>query len=275
MSSWRPTRIHRVIRKLGTSAETVIVETDAGEAYAKFPGSSEGEHFLAFEVIGTEAARFLGLRTFDTAIINNPHPGFVSLRSGELSKAGPVFVSRAEKGITWSGEAGDLESVANPRAISGILVLDTWLQNCDRYRDHGHPRKNLGNVFLSREVENRRRGKWELVAMDHTHIITCGSEMTQKINRINKMKELNLYGNFPGFRDHITTLDIRHFTGLLEQFGKDEARRILAQIPTEWLPSQGIQDALVEYLATRAGFIASNVGTMLSDAGWIDWQLEL
>lgn len=275
MTPWTPTRIHRIIRKLETSAQTVIVETDSGEAYAKFPGSSEGEQFLALEVIGLEAARFLGLRTFDTTIVENPFPGLIEFADGVPSKAGPMFVLRSEKGTTWSGDSADLTGISNSDEVSGLLVLDTWVQNCDRYREHGLARENLGNVFLSREVKTRKRGSIELVAMDHTHIITCGSGLTKKIARIGQVKERRLYGNFPGFKKHISSADVYRYAKRLQEFQEEDAARIISKIPVDWLPAQEIQAALVEYLASRAGFVASNIGTMLADAGWIDWQLEL
>lgn len=274
-AEWAPTRIHRLIRKLSTSAQTVLVETNAGEAFAKFPGSSEGEQYLALEVIGVEAARFLGLRTFDTAIVQNPHPGLVELEPGRPCKAGPVFVSRAEKGTTWSGDSDDLSLVVNPTAISGLLVLDTWLQNCDRYRQGDRVRENLGNVFISREVRTKKRGHFELVAMDHTHIITCGRTVTNRVSRIDQTRERKLYGNFPGFREHVFETDVRRFLTKLAQFQAEDAWRIISQLPREWLPGQEIRAAIVEYLVSRAAFVSLNLGTILADAGWINWQIEL
>jgi hypothetical protein len=70
---WLATRRHPVRDgvpdQFPTSARTALVETDGGFGYLKAMGGPEGPHTLAAEVVATQLAEWLGLPTFDCAII--------------------------------------------------------------------------------------------------------------------------------------------------------------------------------------------------------------
>ena len=179
VTSWNPTRILSLHRSVGSSTEPVRVETDQGGAYAKFPGNPAGTHTLTCEIIGGLAARFLGLRTFESAVIKVDERELVQFESGQFADAGSVYLSKYWDGMPWDGESETLKEVQNHRDAVGFIVLDTWLQNCDRYRAHGsNPIDRPDNIFLGRAAATGNKAHFEMVAMDHTHIMTCGRALT-------------------------------------------------------------------------------------------------
>lgn len=80
---------------------TAEIMTDAGRSYIKAMGNPEGPHALACEYVGTQLARWFGLRTFDFALMNLEEIDEIPLDKGRLAMPGPAFVSRAEQGATW------------------------------------------------------------------------------------------------------------------------------------------------------------------------------
>ena len=99
-SRWSPTRIRWSDRTLETSTGASRVETDQGSAYAKLLGNPEGPHALFCDWVGTQAAAWLGLPTFEVAVVEVTEAGIVTYSNGTLSQMGPAFVARAES--RWS-----------------------------------------------------------------------------------------------------------------------------------------------------------------------------
>jgi hypothetical protein len=167
-AAWSQTRIRWVDRVLETSTGAARVETDSGAAYVKMVGNPEGSQALFCDWVGTRAAVWLELPTFDVAVVEVKEAGLVTYANGTTSAAGPAFAARAEAGNPWGGTEAELEVVENPDAMSGLVVLDTWLLNCDRFRpEAGRTRRNTRNVFLT--ARDASRGKLRVIAMDHTH----------------------------------------------------------------------------------------------------------
>jgi hypothetical protein len=259
---------------LGSSTGAARVETDQGAAYAKLLGNPEGSQALFCEWVGTQAAAWLGLPTFAVAVVDVAAPGLVTYSDGSSSKAGPAFVARSQDGTTWGGSSKELDAVENPEVISGLVVLDTWLLNCDRYRaEAGQVRRNTRNVFLS--GDGAAKGKFRLLAMDHTHCFTCGRELASSIKNIDRVQDARLYGNFPEFRPHLTHEAVSRYAASLTSFKKESADRLLHGVPPAWLPQAEIVAALAEFIEGRAGFVGQNVRKMLVDQGDLQPQLAL
>jgi hypothetical protein len=66
---WQPTKIRWVNGTLESSTGASRVETDQGPAYAKFMGNPEGSQALFCDLVGTRAAAWLGLSTFEVAVV--------------------------------------------------------------------------------------------------------------------------------------------------------------------------------------------------------------
>lgn len=241
---WQSTKIRWINGTLASSTGASRVETDQGPAYAKFMGNPEGPQALFCDLVGTRAAAWLGLPTFEVAVVQITEPGLVTYPDGSKSHAGPAFVAREENGTTWGGTAVELLSVENPAVLGGLIVLDTWLHNCDRFRPEGEKnRRNTRNVFLSARAA--AKGKFRVIAMDHTHCFTCGRAITKAISNIDRVRDSRLYGHFAEFRPYLEHETVRPFEQRLMEFSKQTAESFLAEIPPAWdLPAE-IRQALV------------------------------
>jgi pimeloyl-ACP methyl ester carboxylesterase len=73
----------------------------------------------------------------------------VPLEHGLVPQPGPCFATQFVEGSSWDGRGALLDALEHPEHIPGLVVLDTWLRNPDRYLVRaGRTRKNLRNVFL-------------------------------------------------------------------------------------------------------------------------------
>lgn len=135
---WQPSIVRRFIKGFPSSARTALVETDAGLGYLKAMGAPEGPHTLAAELVGTQLAAWFGLSILDFAVIEVDdimEIPFVDKEGNQtgMAQPGPAFITRAESGDTWSGDARQLGRLVNPQDVSRLVVFDTWTLNCDRY----------------------------------------------------------------------------------------------------------------------------------------------
>jgi hypothetical protein len=270
--AWQPTTIRRFIKGFPSSAKTALVETDAGQAYVKGMGGPEGPHTLASELVATRLAAWLGLSTFDYAIVpidETDEVWFVDQEGNHVGKAapGPAFITRAESGETWSGDKKQLERLVNPQDVAKLVVFDTWLLNCDRYSHPAgnamqKPRINRDNVFLSEEAPE---GQFVLKAMDHTHCFTCGAAWTKALSRIDRIQCRSLHGMFPEFRTFIgkDRTAVRQTAGKLQSITRRDVMPIVQTIPKQWDVNSGTLEALVNFILGRATFIAENIEVMI------------
>lgn len=272
MQQWKPTEILEVAAPLGTSTGPARVETDLGPAYAKFVGNPEGPHTLFCELVGVRAAAWLGLPTFDYALIPVPQEGLVQYKNNLLSKSGPAFATRLTEGVAWGGTDLELKAVENPEAISGLVVLDTWLLNCDRFRSQP-PRINVRNVFLA--STEAARGKYRLVAMDHTHCFTCGRELTTKLASIDTIRHNQVHGNFPAFQGYVTLKTAATYLKKLGRLDRESAGSFVAGTPREWEVNAETQNVFVGFLVDRAKYLAENCAQMLVDQLCVAAELDL
>jgi hypothetical protein len=194
---WQPGQFRRFEAAFDTSVGTSLVVTDAGRGYLKALGNRQGPHALACEWVGTQLADWLGLQTFDYALLRLQEDDEIPLPRGHMAREGPAFITRAESGSAWGGEASELAAVVNRDDVSGLVVFDTWTRNCDRCppQDAGR-RPNYDNVFLS--ADGTSAGQLRLVAMDHTHCFCCGRELDHHVANIDRVQDSRVYGLFPG-----------------------------------------------------------------------------
>ena len=265
---WQPTTILRHIRSLDTGAETVIVETDQGDGYLKPMGNRGGPHPLACEWVGSNLARLLGLPTFAFAIVQVTTEDEIPLAGGGRAEPGPAFISRSERGKPWGGNARELRRLVNPDDLTRLVLLDTWLRNCDRCPlDPTQRRPNRDNVFFSRE--GAPRGKFRLIAMDHTHCFTCGHDLTRRIAQIGNIQEEGCYGLFHEFLPFLEQDVMRQTAHTLRAIPHEEMARVVGEIPHALEVSQPTRDALLEYLLRRAAYVADHI------EGWVWPQRQL
>ncbi len=259
--AWQPTTLRRVVKSLPSSARTVRVETDAGAGYLKALGNPEGPHILACEWVGTQLAEWLGLSTFDFALITVTPEDEVPFAKGGQASPGPAFITRAESGERWSGHVRQLRLLANPEDITRLVVFDTWTMNCDRYLSPpqgvvGWTRVNRDNVFLSEEAP---AGQFVLKAIDHTHCFTCGAELTRRLRAIDRIRDGRVFGLFPEFRRFLDRRLVKLVARDLRRIDRDTLVEMTQTIPTEWEVTKEVQDALVDLILSRAVFVADTI----------------
>ena len=197
---WSPTCIKRVQRcDVDSSTNPVVVLTDKGTGYFKALGNPEGAHVLAREFVGTSLATVLGLPTFEYSIIyfdGNQDIQFVKNGiSCGTAERGHGFITREVQGNVWDGSPESLECIINPRDITRLVCLDTWVRNRDRYFlfQDGKIHTRIDNVFLRGDSKNKQKDDMTLVASDFTHALFCDGKTTLKAN------DEMVYGLFPAF----------------------------------------------------------------------------
>lgn len=259
--AWQPQTILRFVRSFPTSTNVVRVDTDAGEGYLKALGNPEGPHVLACELVGTLLSDWLGLSTLTHAIVWVTPEDEIPLAGGGLATPGPAFITKAEEGFPWGGDEAALRRIRNPQDISRMVVLDTWIRNCDRYRPEPNLRVNRDNVFLTWETEPER--VLVLKAMDQTHAFTCGRELTRRIGHMDEIRDTTIFGCFPEF---LPFLDRGHVQAAAERVGQmdgEQAGGIVARVPAEWQVEAIVREAWSRFIVERAAFVAANMTSWL------------
>ena len=258
LKPWKPTRFLRLGVVLDSSMRTARIQTDAGPAYLKALGNPEGPHHLACDLVGTHLAAWLGLPTFDVAIMELRSSDEISLGPGHPALPGPALVFRAERGHPWSGTPAELKQVENLADLSRLVVLDTWIRNRDRCAPAGpNPRRpNRDNVFLSEE--KCKKGRFRLVAMDHTHAFATHGPLDSRLSQIDQVKDEAVYGIFPEFRCHLKPSLFAMALDKLGTMSLPAATTLVHEIPDAWEVSHPAREALANLIYERARFLSSN-----------------
>ena len=253
---WRPTFVTRFVQGFATALLTSRVDTDHGEGYVKTLGTPAGPHPLACELLGSLAADWLGAATFDFSLIDIDVPDVIPLTNGSYPSAGTAFISRAEDGgFTWGGDSQTLASVRDQRAFGQLVVLDTWLRNCDRHAPD-KSRVNRNNVFLIQRLEPTRL---ELMAMDFTHALTCGEPLDKSIGRIERIRDQKVYGFFDEFKPYVSKEMISASCDRLSTFDTATAQSFLDRVPADWRVDRSIKLSIQKFLVERAHFLADHL----------------
>jgi hypothetical protein len=253
---WQPTIILRPEKVLATATETVRVTTDVGPGYLKALGNKGGPHYLAADWIGTRLAGWLGLPTFEFAIIEVTPEDEIQFKAGR-AQPGPAFITREHGGWQWGGTVEELRALVNPQDIGKLVFFDTWTRNCDRYPPDAEVRKpNRGNVFLS--SEGMEDGQLQLLAMDHTHCFNCGRDLNARLGDVDLVMDDRLYGLFPEFKPFIQP----HWQALtgavkrLEELDKTWLEAIIGTIPALWEVGASARMALATLVLDRAHYMS-------------------
>ena len=274
MNAWNPTRFERW-EDCNDRCSTGVarIQTDSGPAYLKALGNAEGPHALVREWVGTSLARWFGLTTFDFARIGL-EPGFdIKLGREKTAEPGPAFVTRAEPGLPWSGKIEEFKHVVNPGELTGLIILDTWLLNADRFPPgDGERHPNYDNVFLSTEGLSGKERR--LVAMDFTECLKPPSTLTTRIADIGNWQEKRLFCFFPEFRDLIQRASYEQGLARLSEATQAEMEPIVQQLPREWDVSNPVRDAITRLLVQRAAFLVEHLpkalGPYVQEQMWIN-----
>ncbi len=256
--SWEPKTIKRPGKPLSTATETVRVVTDAGPGFLKALGNKNGPHLLAKDLIGTQLAAWLGLPTFEYALIEVTADDEIQFKNGAV-QPGPAFITREQSGMTWGGDPADLKTLVNPADLGKLVLFDTWTRNCDRFRPDVDPTQkpkiNRDNVFLS--YEGLSGGKTRLLAMDHTHCFNCVGPLDLHLSKIDLVKEDRIYGLFPEFKPYIYPhwQTLTDAVAKLKTLDKAWVKNIVDAIPVAWQVDAAARTALATLVCNRADYM--------------------
>lgn len=258
-SNWNPTRLMEVAGSADTSTGATEVTTDAGRAYIKPMGNRQGPHVLATDWVGTHLAKWLGLSTFEIAILTLGADDVFDLPRGAKAMPGRAFASRALSGDPWGKSGLQLDQLVNPEDITRMVVFDTWTLNCDRHHHDITVRKpNYDNVYLS--SEGVEPGARRLIAMDHgLCFIRSGEDLTTKLANIEKVKNEHVFGLFPEFRDRLREDILNDCATRLCEMDAVTAQAMVDTVPKEWEVSVEVRKEWSELIYQRAGFVATNI----------------
>ena len=266
--TWQPGKLTHVVDALHNSTRPLHVATDSGDAIMKSLGNPAGPEALAFELVGTELARWIGLKT----------PDFATLRLQGIPKDwcphfaiedGHAFLSRYMPAATFDGHRAILERLSNPNDIARLVVFDTWVLNEDRYPpDNAFDEKppNLDNLMFARRRGGRRL-KYDLIVFDHTHAFSnAGYDGLDDGGRVTAD---GVYGFFPLFKPYMTYDAIKAATDRLREVDADEVQTLLDAVPADWGLTGALKRVWHVLICERAQFVADTIEEK------IIYQLEL
>lgn len=264
---WHPTTFARFERHLRGSALTALIVTDAGRGYIKPMSPSLSPHTLACEWVGSQLARWFGLPTFEFTLMPVDAADEIPLADGTRAAVGMAFVSREMEGHVWSGSPKELRLIENPLDITRLVVFDTWTRNCDRFPPQGANRgPHYDNVYLAHEGASH--GKLRLIAMDHNYCFTSGRDLTPRLTDIDWVRDDRIYGLFPAFVPLMDRLELRTAADRLRRATPEAVRPMVQTIPAEWQVPAGARNALVQFVASRAAYLADTIFAKLKAACW-------
>ena len=279
MTMWRPTRIKgQNGNATTTSACAVPVETDVGSAFAKtLGGPDEPPRALACDWIGSRLGQLMDLPVPAVAICQLDLP-LVLNDKGHQAKQGPAFLSkRVENAEVWDGNEAQLRGLQNPEALAGIMVLDTWILNVDRYsvKEGGAIRRNVRNVLIELRGGTGRRQKRWVWAIDHTHCLTRrdGGAFAVPPDAIDHFKNDNAFGVFPAFKPLITEASTRPWIDKLGSIEDVSIRGILDVVPPQWEVTANELDALHRLITRRRDYLLDHWQSIFAPA--CGWQARL
>jgi hypothetical protein len=232
------------------------------DSYLKALGNLDSPHALVKDLLGTHLAAMLGLPTFDYAVIEITDLDELPFFKGGNAEPGPAFATRGEEGSVWDGSKRLLAKIDNPDAISGLVVVDTWLRNTDRYYLR-KSRVNWDNVFFSKE--STEDGKLSLRVMDFSHAIQYGGELTTGVNSITNIRDEGVFGLFPEFRKKLSRDAIRHYASFLGSMSRSQIADAVGLVPIQWHLDSPVRSAIASYLFERASFVAETIESRLFD----------
>ena len=256
MREWRPTRIERVVKVYATSTGAARVVTDAGDAVVKLPGNPSGPHALVCELVGTRLAAWMGLPTFDLALMRYTGWPEVMFKGGDRAQAGTAIALRYVAGTPWGADEEGLARVENPEAMAGLVVLDTLTLNRSRYFRGEPMRENPSDVFLCRE--GAAAGRFRLLATDHADgLREKGGELKARILRIERLRDTSVHGLFPAFAPYVTEASVAPFLRRVGELTPEVAQAFVQEVPADWEVSQVIRGAITGLLVDRARMLAT------------------
>jgi len=256
------------------------VRTDAGPAFAKtLGGPDEPPSALACDWIGSRLGQILGLPIPSVAICHLDLP-LVLNEHGRQALPGPAFLSQQVAAEVWDESAEQLVGVQNPQALAGVMVLDTWILNVDRYslKNDGAMRHNPRNLLIERQPGRGGRPQRRVWIIDHTHCLTRrdGGSFVARPDAIDNVKNDKVFGLFPAMVPWVTEASTGRWIEAMRSIDDARIRAILAEVPPQWDVTTDQRDALCRLLTGRRDYLIEHWRRLFAPAcGWQDAHTDL
>lgn len=277
---WRPSRLVLVSKALRTGSSVVIIETDAGTAYAKTLGGGLGPSHLVAEMVCSRLARQLGLPTLEHAVLRIGTDEVFELGDGQVCRPGSAFITKKEQVLSWDGAAATIAGTRNVGQIPLLVAMDTIALNPDRVArqatdgseaDHPSARwaprtPNLDN-FMLREIGERRTSVLELIAADFSHAFTAGREFDAGSFGIGARSDTGIYGLHPALVPVIDADGVERAARALRTINRELALAVTDNIPQDWDFREDRRSAMVDLIVARAAELADTLRARLRACG--------
>lgn len=258
-----PSPLRRFVRSVGTSTTPIVATADCGDVFLKLRTNPQGSRVLVADYVGTRCAQLLGLQTFRMGIWSLSEDDRFIAAPDASEDPSPALVTAAEHGTGWGGGDEGLRDALNREDLAGLVVLDTWILNRDRFcPDPTFPRGarvNAGNVFLAGSNPKALR----ILAIDHGEAFRLSAAaLTSKISHIESVKSEEVRGMFPAFGPHVATAGIAKFVGALSKIKRTDLADVVAMLPAEWDADAQLRLDLTKFLDHRRDFLTDEMVDM-------------
>lgn len=265
-TSWLPATIDRFLKSYPSSTKVAEVMTDKGLGFLKGIGNPAGPGALASELVGTELAAWLGLHTLEFALINiTPDVEIPLCDSEDVLQQGPGFISKKIRANTLDGNEIYLRHLDRVSDIAKLVVLDTWLMNPDRCPpDEGYYglEPSRDNLLFSPVG----RGKYHLIAFDHTHCFVEGV-LWDEVGNPHLKRDPKVYGVFPEFRQFLTREHLMVALHRLAQLDRATVQQIVTSVPRDWGITGAAAVAWQDLIFERAAYVVETLPGLLLQQG--------
>lgn len=147
--------------------------------------------------------------------------------------------------------------------LARLIVLDTWIRNCDRCH-----RAFDGVIDYNRDnllFESLGNQAYRLAPIDHSHcIIDVGFEDAE-LQDATRIRDENVYGFFPEFAPYIEPDSVAVAVQAMLSVDRPALTEIVNSVPEEWELGERERVSLVDFLEKRAQFLADTLPMKLVD----------
>ncbi len=110
-------------------------------------------------------------------------------------------------------------------------------------------------------------GRFFLMAMDHTHILTCGRPLSPDLARISLIRDETSFGLFPEFEPHLKRPEAIAAVKAMIDIPDDLIKSLVTSIPRDWQVDEPTQVSLVEFLLQRRQWLSKEFVSRLFPQG--------
>jgi hypothetical protein len=272
---WGPSSISIPGPAVNSATRPVPVSTNAGDAFLKPMWPDIPANLLAREMIGLRLAQAIGLDAPACCVYELGMGETVRDMAGNECDDGPALLVQSIPWANWDGTPEGLSPISNKRDLAGLVVLDTWLRNCDRYPPIATGRAvptpsdgNLQNVALSPDTEKRHA--FRVRAVDFSNTLHPGVDLDPLQLGPDAVADPGVYGLFPPFRALIKPVHVDSVVARLDSLSTQAIRGILEGVPQLWWPKPDCRAAVESFVLQRREMVRTKVKVLLGPLlGWL------